>query len=220
MTISTKIKIRRGPVADLKTIQLDDGELGITTDTKELYVGVAGINNPISILRKTIIPIDWNNKANALGYFKKISGTGTIGYDPNNSVMGVGSFTVTGNGTWVIESPLSPYDYFAVCPTFGIGGRIAVSGVASFAVGCEFYDNAGGYLPPTVSSQNWFIINAVGTGPFVMHEGYVKGESTIANTMPVNTRLARPIISVSGNLGTVKFDFFDIYHLESLAFYS
>lgn len=221
MTISTKIKIRRGPVADLKTIQLDDGELGITTDTKELYVGVSGSNTYVSPLRKTLVPIDYNNKSSALGFFRRISGTGTMSYDPSESMMGVGCFTITGNGSWVIESPLaSNYNKFAVSPYFGIGGRIGVKGVAQFDVGCEFYNNAGGAIGAATIQQSFIASGVVGTGAFTMHEGYVKGESTVVNTMPVNARLIRPFIVISGNLGTVKFDFFDIYHLESLAFYS
>jgi hypothetical protein len=37
-----KIKIKRGPEANLNSITLDDGELVLATDTKNLYVGVSG----------------------------------------------------------------------------------------------------------------------------------------------------------------------------------
>lgn len=38
-----KIKAKRGPEANLGNITLDDGEFAVTTDTKKLYVGVAGV---------------------------------------------------------------------------------------------------------------------------------------------------------------------------------
>ena len=37
-----KIKIKRGLEANLNSITLDDGEFAVTTDTKKLYVGLAG----------------------------------------------------------------------------------------------------------------------------------------------------------------------------------
>lgn len=220
MTTTTKIKIRRGPIADLDQIQLDDGEMGVTTDTKELYIGIGGVNNPVSVPKGGIIPVDWNNKYNALSCFKRIAGTGTIGYDATESMVGVGCFTITGNGTWVVEPPVSTYNSFAISSYFGLGGRIAVKGVATFEVGCTFYNGSGVYLAPTVAAQNSFVINGVGTSTFTMHENYVKNEGIVANTMPVGSKLAKPYITISNSLGTVKFDYFNIYHLESLAFYS
>ena len=41
----TKIKIKRGIKADLPT--LEEGELGFTTDTKEVYVGASGGNKNV-----------------------------------------------------------------------------------------------------------------------------------------------------------------------------
>lgn len=38
------IKIRRGTEAQLNNIILSDGELGITTDTKKLFIGISGVN--------------------------------------------------------------------------------------------------------------------------------------------------------------------------------
>ena len=220
MTEATKLKIRRGPLADLRQIQLDLGELGVTTDTKEVFVGVGNINNPVSVIRKNIIPIDWNNKANGIGFFVKTSGTGTLSYDSTESVMGVGCFSVTGNGTWEIFPPLASLDKFAVCPYFGIGGRIAIKGVAKFDVGCNFYTNSGSLISPSVTSQSSFVVSTNGSASFTMYEGYVKSEGSVANTMPTGSKLAKPFITISNNIGTVKFDYFDIYHLESLAFYS
>lgn len=218
--ITTKIKIRRGPLAALRQIQLDLGEMGVTTDTKELYVGVGGINHPVSVPKKSIIPIDWNNKENAVNYFIRTSGDGEISFDPSESMMGVGCFSVTGNGTWEILPALAAKNMFAVCSYFGIGGRIAIKGIAKFDVGCKFYDNSGTYIAPSVTSQNSFVVSANGTASFAMLEGYVKNEGIVANTMPVGSRLAMPFITISNNLGVAKFDYFDIYNLESLAFYS
>jgi hypothetical protein len=38
------IKVRRGTEAQLNSIILADGELGITTDTKKLFIGISGVN--------------------------------------------------------------------------------------------------------------------------------------------------------------------------------
>lgn len=37
-----RIKVKRGPEANIGNITLDDGEFAVTTDTKKLYVGLAG----------------------------------------------------------------------------------------------------------------------------------------------------------------------------------
>lgn len=213
MTTTTKIKIRRGPLSDLKTIQLDDGELGVTTDTKELYVGVSGINNSVSKLRKELVPIDYNNKQNGVGFFKRISGTGTLSYDSSESAMGAGCFSITGNGTWVID------DFGAIAPLYGIGGQIVAKGVANYVVGCEFYDASGNLLAGTNVQNNFIMDNIIGTSVFELHENYVKTEGSGINTMPVGARFARPFITISGNSGVVKFDHFDVYHLGSISFF-
>ncbi len=44
MSRNVLIKIRRGTETQLSSIVLADGELGITTDTKRLYIGIGGVN--------------------------------------------------------------------------------------------------------------------------------------------------------------------------------
>lgn len=44
MARNVLIKIRRGTETQLNDIVLADGELGITTDTKRLFIGIDGIN--------------------------------------------------------------------------------------------------------------------------------------------------------------------------------
>lgn len=39
-----KIKVKRGIEANIGNIILEDGEFAVTTDTKKLYVGIAGAN--------------------------------------------------------------------------------------------------------------------------------------------------------------------------------
>lgn len=209
MATTTKIKLRRGLLADLQNIQLDDGELGVTTDTKELYVGVGGVNNNLFVPRETIVPINYNNKASGVGLFSRISGTGTLSYDPSESTTGVGCFAITGNGTWVINN------LYAASPSTGLGGKIIVKGTATFNVGCQFYTSSGTYITPTLPVQNSFIMSGNSIASFIIHEGNTKYEGTVANTMPAGTKLAQPFITITGNAGTVKFDEFDIYRLNS-----
>lgn len=83
MPRKTLIRIRRGTEAQLNLITLADGELGITTDTKKLFVGISGLNvllvntstlsgdmlksiydannNGVVDLAKTVVgPVTWN----------------------------------------------------------------------------------------------------------------------------------------------------------------
>ena len=51
-----KIKLRRGPSANLETSGADSGEILMTTDTNELYVGAGASNPPVRLgLDKTIV---------------------------------------------------------------------------------------------------------------------------------------------------------------------
>ncbi len=212
--MTTKIKIRRGPISDLKNIQLDDGEMGVTSDTRELYFGMSGGLNPIDKMRKQLVPVDYNNKAQGLGFFKRTSGTGTLSYDPTESSMGSGCFSITGNGTWSIDS------LYAISPLFGIGGNVVIKGTAAFNIGCQFFDiNKTLIGSVTTAQQNFLANNIVGGPAFSLRENYLKSEGVGVNNLPMGARHAKPFITISGNSGTIKFDHFDIYQLSSIAFY-
>lgn len=56
--IISKIKVRRGTDAQRRTVILDQGELGYTTDTNRLYVGTGSNAGGVSIGSKIHLPID------------------------------------------------------------------------------------------------------------------------------------------------------------------
>lgn len=211
---TTKIKNRRGPIADLKLIQLDDGEIGVTMDTKEMYVGISGVNVPVEKIRKSLVPVDYNNKINGTGFFRRTAGTGTLAYDATESAMGKGCFSITGNGTWVVDNIL------AIAPLYGIGGQVVIKGIAAFSVGVQYFDANGTVITGTTAQTNFVANSVVGSASFALLENYVKFEGAGNNNVPAGARHARPFITVSGNSGTVKFDHMDVYQLMSFSFFA
>lgn len=205
----TKIKLRRGTLSSLNAIQLDNGEVGVTTDTKEMYVGMNGSNYNMSKNRNTIVPINRNEKEGSVGHFTRVSGTGTLSYDSTESVSGTGCFKISGNGTWVINS------LHSISSGSGLSGRIVLKGIANISVGCRFYDSAKNLITPSIVAQSAFVMNNItGTSNFVPYKGNTKFEGTVANTMPSGSRFAQAYITISGNSGTVKFDEFDIFDMN------
>lgn len=203
---SKKIKIRGGTLAELRTIQLDNREMGLTTDTKEAFFGAGSTNNNISDKSRIYMPVDWSDKSSGVNFFKKLSGTGTLTYDASESAMGKGSFAISaGGGTWEIER------FYPVAPLFGIGGHCCIKGSGLFNVGINCYDANFNLLSMTAAQKN-FVVNAVvGTGAFVAFKNYLIDEGVGVRNLPVGTRFIKPQITVTSNAGTVKFDAFIVH---------
>ncbi len=207
MADAKKIKIRGGTLAELRTIQLDTREMGVTTDTKEAFVGVGGVsNNNLTDKSRVYMPVDYSDKESGLNFFKKVSGTGTLSYDSTLSAMGKGCFSVSaGGGVWMIER------FYPVAPLFGVGGHVCIRGSGLFAVGLKFYDANFVEIIGTTAQTNFIVNNVVGTGSFVAHKNYLIDEGAGVKNFPVNTRFIKPFISVSSNAVAVKFDAFIVY---------
>jgi hypothetical protein len=206
MADQKKIKIRGGTLAELRTIQLDNREMGLTTDTKEAFFGGGTVNNNLTDKARVYMPVDWSDKASGVNFFKKISGGGTLSYDATDSAMGKGCFAVTaGGGVWEVERA------YPVAPLFGIGGHCCIKGSGLFNIGVNCYDANMNLLSMTAAQKNFVVNGVVGTGAFTATKNYLIDEGVGVRNFPVGTRFIKPQITISSNAGTVKFDAFIIY---------
>lgn len=211
--MSVKIKLRSGTLAELNSIYLDNAEVGFTTDTKELFVGSGGINYPISRQYGLLVPIDYSIKSSFANIFKKTSGVGTLSYSTYSGIIGTGSFKISGNGTWVVDR------LTAISPLTGIGGQVSIKGLASFNIGCTFYDETQTLISTSSSQQNFLANGITGTGSFAQYTNWLRFEGSGANNIPTNAKYAKPFITVSSNSGSVYFDDFVINFLSMYANY-
>jgi hypothetical protein len=206
MADAKKIKIRGGTLAELRTIQLDNREMGVTTDTKEAFFGSGSQNNNISDKSKVYMPVDYNDKASGVGFWTKLSGTGTLSYDSTQSAMGKGCFSISaGGGTWLIER------FYPVAPLFGVGGHVIIKGSGLFLVGLKFYDANHNEIIGTAAQTNFIVNGIVGSGSFAGYKAYLIDEGSGAKNFPVGTRFIKPFITVTSNAGAVQFDAFVVY---------
>lgn len=205
-----RIKLRGGPLADLNSITLSDREVGITTDTEEMFYGFNSSN--VNLLEKNHVytPINYLRKQSAIPFFTRISGTGTVAYDATASAIGTGCFLFTGNGDYLLDR------FYAVSPLFGIGGHAAFARASTnnltISVGVKFYNSSFVEIVAT-AAQNQFIVNNITTTgtTFLGSSNHLIGEGTGSNQMPVGTRYIKPFIKISSNTTGGRIDALQIY---------
>jgi len=159
-------------------------------------------------------PVD---KASQVDKWKRISGTGTLGYvHDTDSMIGKGRFTITGTGLFVFE------DYMPVMPTAGIGGYLNIkqSAGATASIGYQAYDADLALL----STNGGFIKQTYGlAGSYeYLQDICVEEAASGAQKFPVGTRFIRASIDVTLNSGTISFDGFNIFpmNFSTISLYS
>lgn len=206
MADGKKIKIRGGLLSELRSITLDIRETGVTTDTKEFFVGSTDGNKNLVDRSQIYMPVNYSDKESGVNFFKNTSGLAVISYDPSESAMGKGCFSVPVNGgTFELER------FYPVSPLFGIGGHIAIKGIGLFEVGVDFYDADFNPIPATSAQQNFLVDSVVGGTSFGAYKNYLIDEGVGDNNFPVGTRFIKPRVTVTSNATPVKFDSFIIY---------
>lgn len=154
---------------------------------------------------------DWSNKAGvAREWF--VSGGATVltlNSGATDSAVGVGLFEMTGDGT------ITTHKYLPISPNLGVGGHICMNctGTANAFVGMNLYDASFNFI-----QTNWFVLNnsALSTSSLVTQyfHNMAVGIGAGAERFPTNARFMKPVINISGNTGTVRWDLFDIQPLN------
>lgn len=200
-----KIKLRGGLLANLNTITLDEREVGVTTDTFEIYIGKGGNNVNLTEKNRVYTPFNYGDKASGVPHFTRLSGSGTVAYEDANSVMGRGCYRFTNDASYLINR------FYPVAPNFGIGGHVAYNGLCVFQIGVEFYDANYTLLSATAAQRNFLVNSITGTSSYAFANAILVGEGTAANQMPVGTRFIKPRIQIASNATGARVDAFIIY---------
>jgi len=153
--------------------------------------------------------IDPVDKISQLDKWKRISGTGTLGYvHDTDSVIGKGRFTISGTGLFVFE------DYMPVMPSAGIGGYLNIKQTAgaTATIGYQAYDADLALL----TSNGGFIKNSYGlAGSYeYLQDVCVEEAASGTHKFPIGTRFIRASIDVALNGGTISFDGFNIFPMN------
>lgn len=99
-TVDTaKLKIRRGKNNDRRTITLDEGELGYTTDTKRTYIGDGN-----TLGGKAVGNINFNVGSRTSTTVANKAEIGDIVFD-NNRLWALSAITATSTDSWMLISP-------------------------------------------------------------------------------------------------------------------
>jgi len=227
----SKIKLRRGSLSELKglaagttPVNLDIGEVGVTLDTKELFLGTAEGNINMVDRSQVFMPTDFSDKTHSDKFWVRSSGPGPDPvYLATDSAIGKGclQFPSGSNGVWYTDR------YYPVSPLVGIGGHFMIKGQGTFNIGVDFYDQDKNLLSaPGGSPQRNFMSGTV-SGTFsdwTMYRGYLQGEGGTWNVstnrcMPAGTRFIRPRIEIISN-NNAKIDGFIIYPSSPFALIS
>ena len=223
-----KIKLRRGTLGELKglaagtsPVDLDIGEVGVTLDTKELFVGTNEGNINLTDRSQIFMPTDFSDKTHSNNFWVRTSGPGPDEptFDVSDSAIGRGCllFPTGTSGVWNTER------YYPVSPLVGIGGHFCIKGIGNFKIGVDFYNANKGLLSvPGGDDQRYFMTNTAGQNIFsgtlanwTLFKGYLQGDggtwnATTNRCMPAGTRFIRPRIEIVSN-GNAKIDGFIIY---------
>lgn len=200
-----KIRLRGGLLANLNTITLDEREVGITTDTFEIFMGKGGSNINLTEKNRVYMPFNYGDKASGVPFFTRVTGSGTVAYEDANSAMGRGCFRFTNDASYLINR------FFPVAPNFGIGGHVAYNGICQFQIGVEFYDANYTLLSATTAQRNFLVNSVTGSSSYAYANGILIGEGTAAGQMPVGTRFIKPRVQVVSNALGARIDAFIIY---------
>lgn len=148
-----KLILRRGVVANIPT--LDDGEPGFTTDTKQLYVGIGGVNTllngagatGVGIQGATGVGVAGSNGAQGLTGIAGINGvTGVAGVNGSQGVTGVAGSNGS-NGVTGVAGVNGSQGVTGVAGSNGAQGATGVFGQSLTATGVS-------YVPAVAG--NWF----------------------------------------------------------------
>lgn len=154
-----------------------------------------------------------NDKRRLLNYWTQTSGVGTLAYNSTDGTEGVGRFTVTGNGTWVLNFDIPIAEYRGLACMIS---HQQLSGSSTVFLGVACKTSAGALL------SNRFFVNAVAAPTTATSiTNYIINAGLATNNYPSGTRLATFILTVQSNTGTYSFDrpYLDFMSIAQRALY-